>query len=72
MALLPYIHIWGNFNLPTFGLLMLLAFIAAYFALEGEITRRKLKVDADDPELIKTVRSGGYILAANVVAVGVS
>jgi two-component system, OmpR family, response regulator len=32
--------------------------------------RRKLKVDADDPELIKTVRSGGYVFAAPVTAVG--
>jgi two-component system OmpR family response regulator len=32
--------------------------------------RRKLKVDADAPELIKTVRGGGYVFAANVAAVG--
>jgi len=32
--------------------------------------RRKIEVDPKEPELIKTVRSGGYILAANVVAVG--
>jgi two-component system OmpR family response regulator len=32
--------------------------------------RRKLKVHAEDPELIKTVRSGGYVFAAPVVAVG--
>jgi two-component system OmpR family response regulator len=32
--------------------------------------RRKIEVDPKEPALIKTVRSGGYILAANVVAVG--
>jgi two-component system, OmpR family, response regulator len=32
--------------------------------------RRKLKVDPDGPELIKTVRGGGYVFAANVAAVG--
>jgi phosphatidylglycerol:prolipoprotein diacylglycerol transferase len=44
-TLLPYIHL-GRFELPTFGLFMLLAFAAAYFALEAEIKRRKLTVDA--------------------------
>jgi two-component system, OmpR family, response regulator len=34
--------------------------------------RRKIENDPREPELIKTVRSGGYILAANVVAVGAS
>jgi two-component system OmpR family response regulator len=32
--------------------------------------RRKLKVGPDGPELIKTVRGGGYVFAANVAAVG--
>jgi two-component system OmpR family response regulator len=31
--------------------------------------RRKIEPDPKEPTLIKTVRSGGYILAANVVAV---
>jgi phosphatidylglycerol:prolipoprotein diacylglycerol transferase len=43
-TLLPYIHI-GPIELPTFGLLMVAAFAAAYFALEGEIKRRKLQLD---------------------------
>src|ERR1700735_3126445 len=34
--------------------------------------RRKLEPDPKEPTLIKTVRSGGYILAANVVAVPAS
>ena len=34
--------------------------------------RRKIEPDPKEPTLIKTVRSGGYILAANVVAVGAS
>jgi two-component system, OmpR family, response regulator len=34
--------------------------------------RRKIETDPKEPTLIKTVRSGGYILAANVVAVGAS
>jgi two-component system, OmpR family, response regulator len=31
--------------------------------------RRKIEVDPKEPALIKTVRNGGYVLAANVVAV---
>ncbi len=34
--------------------------------------RRKIEIDPKVPTLIKTVRNGGYILAANVVAVGAS
>ena len=34
--------------------------------------RRKIEPDPKEPTLIKTVRSGGYILAANVVTVGAS
>jgi two-component system, OmpR family, response regulator len=34
--------------------------------------RRKVEVDTKVPALIKTVRNGGYVLAANVVAVGPS
>jgi two-component system OmpR family response regulator len=34
--------------------------------------RRKIESDPKAPTLIKTVRSGGYILAANVVTVGAS
>jgi two-component system, OmpR family, response regulator len=34
--------------------------------------RRKIEPDPKEPTLIKTVRSGGYILAANVVAVAAS
>jgi len=34
--------------------------------------RRKIETDPADPALIKTVRNGGYVLAANVVAVAAS
>jgi two-component system OmpR family response regulator len=34
--------------------------------------RRKIERDPKEPKLIKTVRGGGYILAANVVAVQAS
>jgi two-component system OmpR family response regulator len=34
--------------------------------------RRKIEIDPKVPTLIKTVRNGGYILAANVVVVGAS
>jgi two-component system, OmpR family, response regulator len=34
--------------------------------------RRKIEIEPKVPTLIKTVRNGGYILAANVVAVGAS
>jgi two-component system OmpR family response regulator len=32
--------------------------------------RRKLKAEPDGPELIKTVRGGGYVFAASVTAMG--
>ncbi|MBV9565111.1 MAG: response regulator [Bradyrhizobium sp.] len=32
--------------------------------------RRKLNIEPDGPELIKTVRGGGYVFAASVAAVG--
>jgi len=32
--------------------------------------RRKLRLDPEAPELIRTVRGGGYVFAANVAAVG--
>ena len=41
----PFIHI-GPLTIGTFGLLMWAAFVAAFFALQAEITRRKLNVDA--------------------------
>jgi two-component system, OmpR family, response regulator len=31
--------------------------------------RRKIEIDPKEPALIKTVRNGGYILAASVVAI---
>jgi two-component system OmpR family response regulator len=34
--------------------------------------RRKMEVDTKEPALIKTVRNGGYVLAANVIVVGPS
>ncbi|HEY7406076.1 MAG TPA: prolipoprotein diacylglyceryl transferase family protein [Candidatus Angelobacter sp.] len=44
--MLPYIHIpFWPYEIPTFGLMMLLAFAAAYFALEAEVKRRKLPID---------------------------
>jgi prolipoprotein diacylglyceryl transferase len=45
ITLLPFIHIW-KFDIPTFGLLMCLAFVAAYFSFELEVKRRKLNLDA--------------------------
>jgi prolipoprotein diacylglyceryl transferase len=45
--LLPYIHI-GPLALGTYGLLTLLAFIAAYFVLQADIRRRHLEVDAQN------------------------
>src|SRR5215510_3109825 len=43
--LLPFIHI-GPLTIGTFGLLMWAAFIAAFLALNSEIKRRKLEIDA--------------------------
>ncbi len=43
--MIPYIHL-GFFDLPTFGLMMWAAFIAAFMALNAEMTRRRLHGDA--------------------------
>src|SRR5712672_1410254 len=40
----PYIHL-GSFPIPTFGILMWLAFLAAYFALAADFSRRRLPAD---------------------------
>jgi prolipoprotein diacylglyceryl transferase len=54
--LLPYIHIYtvhiGRFQwditIGTFGLLNLLAFIAAYYVLRADVRRRNLQIDAQN------------------------
>jgi prolipoprotein diacylglyceryl transferase len=54
--LLPYIHIYtvhiGRFTwditIGTFGLLNLLAFVAAYYVLRADVRRRSLQVDAQN------------------------
>jgi len=45
--LIPYIHV-GRFSIGTFGLLMVAAFVAAYFVLAADIRRRRLNVPADN------------------------
>jgi prolipoprotein diacylglyceryl transferase len=45
--LIPFIHIW-RLSIGTFGLLMLLAFIAAYLVLRADIRRRGLNIDAQN------------------------
>src|SRR5256885_8068384 len=45
--LLPYIHI-GPLSIGTFGLLNLLAFIAAYYVLRADIRRRGLTIDGQN------------------------
>jgi phosphatidylglycerol:prolipoprotein diacylglycerol transferase len=74
--LLPYIHI-GPLEIPTFGLLMVLAFAAAYFALEGEIKRRKLAFTAADRALEqegkrrKLMKLDPYTIVAVVAFAGI-
>jgi prolipoprotein diacylglyceryl transferase len=45
--LIPYIHL-GPLTIGSFGLLMLLAFLAAYFVLGKDIQRRGLHADAQN------------------------
>ncbi len=49
--MIPFIHI-GPLTIGTFGLLMLLAFVAAYFVLRADIRRRLLNID---PQNIITI-----------------
>jgi len=60
--LLPYIHI-GPLEIPTFGLLMVVAFATAYYALDGEIKRRKIQLD---PYTIVAVVAFAGILGAKI------
>ena len=60
--LLPYIHI-GPLEIPTFGLLMVVAFATAYYALEGEIKRRKIQLD---PYTVVAVVAFAGILGAKI------
>jgi prolipoprotein diacylglyceryl transferase len=46
-TLIPYIH-FGPVTIGSFGLLMLLAFLAAYFVLGADIHRRALQADAQN------------------------
>src|SRR3954466_10904332 len=43
--MIPYIHL-GPLTLGTFGILMWLAFLAAYFVLHADLRRRQIKIDA--------------------------
>src|SRR5437879_6331494 len=43
--MIPYIHL-GPFSIGTFGLLMWLAFVAAFFVLDAEFRRRKFTADS--------------------------
>jgi phosphatidylglycerol:prolipoprotein diacylglycerol transferase len=45
--LIPYIHI-GPLTVGSFGLLMLAAFLAAYFVLKADLRRRGLRVDGQN------------------------
>ena len=47
----PYIHL-GPLTLGTFGIFMWLAFLAAFFALSADFTRRRLTVD---PHLVVSI-----------------
>jgi len=45
--LIPYIH-FGPLTIGSFGLLMLLAFLAGYFVLRADIRRRGMSLDAQN------------------------
>ena len=45
--MIPYIH-FGPLTIGSFGLLMLLAFLAGYFVLRADIHRRGIKLDAQN------------------------
>ena len=45
--MIPYIH-FGPFTIGSFGLLMLLAFVAAYLVLRADLRRRGLAADAQN------------------------
>ncbi|HKR29991.1 MAG TPA: prolipoprotein diacylglyceryl transferase family protein, partial [Terriglobales bacterium] len=45
--MIPYIH-FGPVTIGSFGLLMLLAFLAGYFVLRADIHRRGMNLDAQN------------------------
>jgi phosphatidylglycerol:prolipoprotein diacylglycerol transferase len=44
--MLPYIHLFGSFNLPTFGLMLWLAAVTAGFIMDRNFRRWKIEADA--------------------------
>ena len=60
--LIPYIHI-GPLPIGTFGLLMWVAFVAAFFLLNADFRRRKFKVD---PQMVVAVVAIAGIVGAKL------
>ena len=56
IRLLPFIHI-GRFDLPTYGLLVAIATLIAYFVLRADLLRRKLP-DIADTIILVTALAG--------------
>jgi phosphatidylglycerol---prolipoprotein diacylglyceryl transferase len=45
-AVIPFLHVW-RLDVPTFGLMVALAMLAAYFVLRADLARRGIAADAE-------------------------
>ena len=43
--MIPYLHLW-HFNIPTFGLMLWLAAVAAAFVMDRSFNRARISADA--------------------------
>jgi phosphatidylglycerol:prolipoprotein diacylglycerol transferase len=60
--MLPYIHI-GPFSIGTFGILMWVAFVVAFFVLQADMRRRRMSAD---PQLLIAVIAVAGIVGAKL------
>lgn len=58
--MIPFLHL-GPLTIPTFGLMVACAMLAAFFVLRADLERRGLAVSAEKPRPMKTPRSGARI-----------
>jgi phosphatidylglycerol:prolipoprotein diacylglycerol transferase len=60
--MIPYLHIW-HFNVPTFGLMLWLAAVAAAFVMDRNFKRAGLRTEGEGPDAV------GMVAIAMVVGI---
>ena len=62
--MIPYLHLW-HFNIPTFGLMLWLAAVAAAFVMDRGFNRARISADAVGMVAVTVVV--GNVQAQNVL-----